>query len=208
MRTLLIVVLTIVLPAVAQAAQLSLMLRTVSGRPIEDAVVTFKPAQDTGRAPIRQQGPYVMAQHNIAFEPHVLIVPVGADVAFPNRDKVRHHVYSFSAPKRFELKLYGREEARTQRFDKPGVVALGCNIHDRMSGYIVVVDTPYAAKSDAAGRAVLSGAPDGAGVLTVWQSELKAPGGAVSRSLRLAGDTQQTMTLDLRPALPTAGPSL
>ena len=65
-------------------------------------------------------------------------MPVGATVSFPNRDKVRHHVYSFSAAKKFDLKLYGRDETRSVVFDKPGVVALGCNIHDVMSGFIVV----------------------------------------------------------------------
>ena len=84
----------------------------------------------------------VMAQENISFSPHVLIVPVGATVAFPNHDRVRHHVYSVSKPKKFDIKLYGRDETRTEAFDKPGVVALGCNIHDQMSGFIIVVDTP------------------------------------------------------------------
>lgn len=191
----------VLLPMGAQAGELRLVLKSADGHAVEDAVVTFKPAQAAPGRAFHPDAPMVMAQHDIAFEPHVLIVPVGAEVAFPNRDKVRHHVYSFSAAKRFELKLYGREETRTVRFDKAGIVALGCNIHDRMSGYIAVVDTPYAAKSDAGGRAVLPDAPDGPGVLTVWQSELKAPGGTISRSITLAGGTQQAMTLDLRPPL-------
>ncbi len=191
------------IPAFAHASELKVVLKTAAGQPVADAVVTLKPAQGEGGSP-RATGPYVMAQHDIAFEPHVLIVPVGAEVAFPNRDKMRHHVYSFSAAKRFELRLYGREEARTVRFDKAGVVALGCNIHDRMSGFIVVVDTPYAAKSDASGQAVIKDAPDGPAVLTVWQSELKAPGNAVARSVRLAGGGREALTLDLRPAAPMA----
>ncbi len=162
-------------------------------------MVTFKPdAESAGRA-VRFDWPYVMTQRDIAFAPHVLIVPVGADVAFPNQDKVRHHVYSFSPVKRFQLKLYGREESRTVRFDKPGVIALGCNIHDQMSGFIVAVDTPFAAKSDQAGRATLKGLTNGPGVLSIWQSTLKAPGNMASQPIVLRGDAQQVVTLDLRP---------
>ena len=102
-----------------------------------------------------------MQQHNIAFDPHVLIVPVGSTVGFPNLDKVRHHVYSFSKVKKFDLKLYGRDETRSVVFDKAGVVALGCNIHDSMSGFIIVVDTPYAMKTDANGRVVIANVPAG-----------------------------------------------
>src|ERR1700750_1379127 len=105
---------------------------------IADAVVMVaSPHAPAG--PIRFPWPNVVKQQNISFQPHVLIAPVGAAVTFPNMDNVRHHVYSFSKPRKFELKLYGHEEARPVVFDKPGVVAIGCNIHDQMSGFIVVV---------------------------------------------------------------------
>ena len=86
---------------------------------------------------------------------------------------MRHHVYSFSTPKKFELKLYGREEARSVTFDRAGVVALGCNIHDSMSGFIIVVDTPYAAQTDAAGRVTFDAAP-GAAKLSLWHPSIRA----------------------------------
>ena len=85
---------------------------------------------------------YYLRQRQHQFHPFVLVVPVGANVSFPNFDPTRHHVYSFSPAKRFELKLFARDQSRSVRFDKPGVVALGCNIHDQMSAFIDVVDTP------------------------------------------------------------------
>ncbi len=142
----------------ARAADLAVSVRSAAGKPLADVVVTVAARAS---APIRFAWPYRMVQHNMQFEPFILVVPVGAEVAFPNLDAVRHHVYSFSAPHPFELKLYGRDETRIVRFDKPGVIALGCNIHDSMVAFILVVDTPYAAKSDAAGQAVIRGLPAG-----------------------------------------------
>jgi plastocyanin len=91
-----------------------------------------------------------MAQQKKQFVPEVLVVPVGSEVRFPNHDTVRHHVYSFSPAKKFELKLYTGTPANPVLFDRPGVVVLGCNIHDQMVGWILVVDTPYYAQTLAA----------------------------------------------------------
>ncbi len=126
-----------------------------------------------------------MVQQDLQFHPFVLIVPAGAVVAFPNRDDVRHHVYSFSPAHPFELKLYGRDETRTVRFDHPGAIALGCNIHDNMIAFIKVVDTPYAAKSGADGVASLRGAPPGQAVLHVWHPYLRAAGNEIVRTITL-----------------------
>lgn len=147
--------------------------KTPTGEPVADAVVTLRPA--SGAPAPKIEGPYKMAQHHIAFEPTVLIVPVGAEVAFPNLDTVRHHVYSFSPAHPFELKLYGHDETRKVAFDRAGIIALGCNIHDQMAGFIDVVDTPYYAKTDANGEAHITGVPAGAATVTVWHPYLKAP---------------------------------
>jgi plastocyanin len=151
---------------------------------------------------VKLDTPREMAQEHITFVPHVLLVPVGAVVSFPNRDRVRHHVYSFSAAKRFELKLYGQEQSRTVVFDKPGVVALGCNIHDKMSAYVVVVDTSFAAQSDQGGRVVLKNVPDGPGVLTIWAEGLKAPDNRLIQRLTLQGQIARTQVLDVRALAP------
>ena len=104
------------------------------------------------RAPRRAGGRFVVSQKNLQFHPFLTIVPVGADVSFPNLDPTKHHVYSFSPAKRFELKLFAKDQSRTVHFDKPGVVALGCNIHDQMSAFIVVTDSAWTARTNAQGH--------------------------------------------------------
>src|SRR5450631_1210691 len=133
MKLLATLVLLLAAPLRAVAGDVVIDVRTPQGKPVANAVVTVA-APHTG--PIRFAWPYRMAQHNMQFDPFVLIVPAGAEVAFPNLDSVRHHVYSFSPAHPFELKLYGRDETRLVRFDKPGVIAVGCNIHDSMVGFI------------------------------------------------------------------------
>ena len=105
----------------------------------------------------------MVSQQNLQFHPFLTIVPVGADVSFPNLDPTKHHVYSFSPAKRFELKLFARDQSRTVHFDKPGVVALGCNIHDQMSAFIVVTDSAWTARTNAQGMAVFADAPNAPG---------------------------------------------
>ena len=107
-------------PPPALAGDLIVTVRDAAGRPTPNAVVMVRPASGVPAAPIRFPWPYTVAQQNIQFDPFVLVVPVGATVGFPNRDKVRHHVYSFSAGNKFELKLFGRDESRSVVFRAPG----------------------------------------------------------------------------------------
>lgn len=160
--------LLLITPA-AHAATLSAEIKTVAGRPLAGAVVELRVA---GPPPV-VRGPYAVVQHNVEFEPHLLVVPVGATVSFPNEDSVRHHVYSFSKPKRFTLKLYGREQSRSVQFTEPGAVQIGCNIHDRMSGVIYVTASRFTAVADAAGRVSFAGAPVGRASLAVWEPSLR-----------------------------------
>lgn len=179
--------------APAAASTVTIDVRGPDGRPLADAVVSI---EVPGHAPAVPRGPYMMEQKAVAFQPHVLVVPVGASVSFPNRDPVRHHVYSFSPAKRFDLKLYGREEQRSIVFDKPGVVALGCNIHDSMSGFIVVSATPYAARTDAAGRATLTDVPAGTARLVIWSVAIRQPGNTLAQPIAVAAaGTAKTVTL-------------
>lgn len=197
MRLVLPLILALLAPSLAAPADLVVTVRTAAGRPVADAVVTIAAPQ---HAPTHFAWPYRMAQRNLMFEPFVLVVPVGADVAFPNLDSVRHHVYSFSPAKKFELKLYGREETRVVHFDKAGVVAVGCNIHDSMVGFIVVIDTPLAAKTDAAGQAVIHGAPAGEATVRLWHPYLRAPGNALTAAATLPreGAGRLNLTAELR----------
>jgi plastocyanin len=184
------------------ATTLTVTVKTPSGQPVKDAVVTL-PAPGP-HDQVKFDWPMRMSQQNKQFEPFVLIAPLGADVGFPNLDSVRHHVYSFSTAKRFELKLYGHDETRVVHFDKPGTVALGCNIHDTMIGFIRVVDTPYAAKTNAAGVAVLHDVPQGHLPLEIWQPYLKGRDNAMSIAIVVPaqGDAAEMVTADVRPPPP------
>ena len=200
MRGALCLLIAILFSTAAQAADLQVLVKTVKGQPVANAVIAVYPSAGTPSGPIRFDWPYRMAQQNLMFDPFVLVVPVGASVAFPNRDAVRHQVYSFSPTHPFELKLYGKDESRSVRFDKTGVVALGCNIHDSMVAFIKVVDTPYAAKTDATGLAVVHGMAGGAATLRVWHPYLKAPNNEVVRQVVLPreGDARETIAVDVR----------
>jgi hypothetical protein len=201
MRTLMLRGLALALALPAHAADLTVTVRTPGGEPVMDGVVMLKPPGAGPAAPIRFAWPYSVAQQNIQFNPFVLIVPVGSAVSFPNKDNVRHHVYSFSPVKKFELKLYGHDETRSVLFDKPGVVPLGCNIHDQMIAYVVVVDTAFVAKTGTDGVAVIRGLPAGAAAMTVWQPYMKAPRNQQVRNVNLpAAGGREAVTADLRPA--------
>jgi len=137
------------------------------GLPLEGAVVEIaRPAGDD-RAVVFP-GRSAMAQRNETFVPGTLIVPAGATVAFPNLDTVRHSIYSFSRIARFQIDLYGADQTRSRQFSVPGTVALGCHIHDKMRGYLRVVTTPYAARTDLNGMADIANLPAGRYAVTVW----------------------------------------
>jgi plastocyanin len=128
------------------AATVNVQVSAAAG-PLTDAVVMLEPA--AGRLPVKPMSGVEIAQAQKQFQPRVTVVTVGTPVSFPNFDTVRHHVYSFSPIKTFELKLYAGVPREPVVFDKPGVAVLGCNIHDQMAGWVVVVDTPLFARSDA-----------------------------------------------------------
>lgn len=198
MRSLILTLAVLACTSVAHAADLTVRVTSDAGAPVENAVVTFMPAVRP-TAPIRFDWAYQVAQRNLQFEPYILIVPVGAEVRFPNLDRVRHHVYSFSDGNRFELELYGRDETRSRRFTQAGIAAVGCNIHDQMQAYIVIVDTPFVGRTGADGSVVIRGAA-GAGELRVWHANLRARGGVMTRAVTLpaTGPAQQSFAVQLR----------
>lgn len=115
----------------------------------------------------------VMDQLKLTFVPHVLPVLAGTRVAFPNSDEVRHNVFSPSPVKRFNLGTYPRGVTKHVVFDKPGVIELLCNVHAEMSGYIVVLETPYVARVAADGTYALKNLPQGTYDITAWREQLK-----------------------------------
>ncbi len=179
----------------AMAGSISAQINTDDGTALSEAVVFAVPANGPVSKPTQKA---LMVQENQQFAPFVLPVQVGTNVEFPNRDSFRHHVYSFSPAKPFELKLFGGTERQIVTFDKEGAVALGCNIHDNMLAYIYVVPTPYFVKTDERGQAVLSNLPAGAYTVKVWHPNQKS-GSEQSTALTIAAegatDFKTTLTM-------------
>ncbi len=173
MRSLLILGLGGALAFATTAAPLTVSVTDGAGKPLADAVVYVlvrgaKTLADPGATA-------QIAQRDRQFAPQVTVIQTGTAVTFPNFDTVRHHVYSFSPIRKFELKLYAGTPSVPIVFDKPGTAVLGCNIHDRMSAWVHVVDTPLFAKTDAAGRATLE-VPAGDHRLRAWHYLQPEPG--------------------------------
>jgi plastocyanin len=143
-----------------------------AAQPLAGAVVMLEPA--SGRLPTKPMTGVRIAQAQRRFDPAVTVVTVGTPIEFPNFDTVRHHVYSFSPAKTFELKLYAGVPSAPVVFDNPGIAVLGCNIHDRMAAWVVVVDTPLHARSGADGHARIGGVPPGRYRLRAWHPGLGA----------------------------------
>ncbi|WP_020410075.1 methylamine utilization protein [Hahella ganghwensis] len=140
-------------------------------QPVANAVVEL--VTDTSSPPAMPQ--VRMDQVNKSFVPHVLAITKGQSVSFPNSDQIRHHVYSFSPPKPFEIRLYAGTPGEPVEFEKAGVVVLGCNIHDRMVGYIYIGDTVYTGTSDTRGE-VLIPVPADFSAVRLWHSQLSLDG--------------------------------
>jgi len=143
----------------------------------------------------------IMDQFNKTFVPEMLPIAVGTQVRFPNRDQIRHHVYSFSRPKRFELPLYKGEDAPPVLFDKPGVVKIGCNIHDWMSAIILVLPNDHFAVTKEDGTFTLPSLGAGTYTITAWHSQSKDKTEDVAQHITIADqDPQLSFKLSLAPA--------
>ena len=154
------------------AASVEAQVRDASGRPVADAVFLAIPA--TGTIEARPGRLVAIEQLDREFVPYVSVVQTGTSVSFPNRDPILHHVYSFSPAKSFEIKLYTGRSPTEVLFDKPGVVTLGCNIHDWMIAYLLVVSTPHFARTDASGNARIRELPAGGYEFRVWHPRERA----------------------------------
>lgn len=153
----------------ALAGAVTLTVRDAAGAPVAGAVVFL---EGGARQPAPPGTAAVIDQRDKAFVPQVTVVQAGTEIAFPNSDAVSHHVYSFARPNAFELPLYKGGARPRLKFDHAGVVTLGCNIHDAMVGYVVVVETPHFATADDAGRVVLPGVAPGRYAVRIWSPRL------------------------------------
>jgi len=197
----------------AQSASLSVLVSNREGQPVEEVVVyAVAVGLESADAVTTAAEPLVMNQQNEQFEPHILVAQLGSTVSFPNSDSVSHHVYSFSAPKQFELPLYQGMGHPPVTFDEPGIVDVGCNIHDHMEAHIVIVDTPYFATTGADGQVMLSDLPDGAYAVQVYSPRLRTVDHPAPQHTTLAGsgDTVLRIQLEgrLRPPHSTENESL
>ncbi|MBB3169979.1 methylamine utilization protein [Simiduia aestuariiviva] len=158
----------------------------VEGKPAPDVVV-LAPSVKSERPPAR----VTIDQRDMQFVPHVIVAPLGEPVHFPNSDKTRHQVYSFSAPNNFELKLYRQQDAPPVSFASEGVVELGCNIHDSMKGYIFVTRVSSHGVTNAQGLVSLPGVVNYPTELQIWYPAL---GSKSPKAVELQADG--VLTLD------------
>lgn len=183
----------LLLAPLARAATISVTVRDARGGAVSDAVVYAVPE---GRELPLAKKTAIMDQKNRMFVPHVLPVQTGTSVRFPNSDDIRHQVYSFSSAKQFQIPLYKGTPANPVVFDRSGVVTLGCSIHDRMTAYVVVVDTPYFATTDKKGRGAIASVGAGRYSLRVWYPEMAAEPAPVP--LTLAGSDDKELVVTVR----------
>lgn len=173
---------------VASAADLTVTVVDAEGQPATQLAVIARRANPGAGA--EALAPRRVTQQLQSFSPEVLPVAVGTTVEFPNLDRMRHHVFSFSPAKTFEIRLYSGEQVPKVTFDKPGPVAIGCNIHDWMEAYIYVADTPYFGTADANGVATLRDLPPGEYRLAAWHPSL--PAEVDAGTVTIGADTART----------------
>ncbi len=179
------------------AGDLTIQVNDDQGKPLSDAVVYIESNNGKDANKKLQQD---IVQKGKQFNPLVTVIQTGTSINFPNQDKVRHHVYSFSPAKKFELKLYSGVPTTPVVFDQAGTVVLGCNIHDRMLAYVYIVDTPLFAKSNQDGLATLTNVPSGTHTINVWHYALRKEGMPAKKKVNLDANNQQlSIALDINP---------
>jgi plastocyanin len=181
-------------------ATLIVRVQTPDGHVLPGAVVTIRPLEGAARhaAPVHA----LMDQVNRSFAPDLLVIPVGSSVEFPNSDSVSHQIYSFSPAKRFQLPLYRGKPYPPTHFDQPGVVTLGCNIHDEMLAYLLVTDAPWYGRTNEAGSWSAE-VPHGRYRVELWHPRLRDNEADLGRELTVADADRAELTLRLsRPLQP------
>lgn len=182
--------------ALTHAADLSIKVVDTNGEALKDAIVYIEATTSTKPKEQLQQD---IVQKGKKFNPLVTVIQTGSSINFPNQDRVKHHVYSFSPVKKFELKLYSGVPATPVVFDKAGTAVLGCNIHDNMLAYVYIVDTPFFAKTNEEGNATISDVPNSQLELKVWHYALQEEGHVVSQMVKPNEKHDITVKIDLQP---------
>ena len=188
-----------------RAASIEVQVRDGGGNPVGDTAVYATPASGGSEA---RGARAAIEQFDREFLPYVTVIQVGTTVTFPNRDPILHHVYSFSPAKSFEIKLYTGKSPSEVVFDRSGVVTLGCNIHDWMVGYIVIVPTPYFGRTDASGNVRLRELPAGAYEVRAWHPQQRTGAAAQSVLLDATGTVRTSFEIESAPRKPRFKPPL
>ncbi|MEO7773822.1 MAG: methylamine utilization protein [Steroidobacteraceae bacterium] len=193
----------------AQAGDLHIVITDGKQNGMGDVVVIATPLGAGAALPKPSAAPATMDQRNLEFVPHVLVVRTGTLVSFPNHDVVRHQVYSFSPAKAFQLPLYAGKIYPPLLFDKAGIVTIGCNIHDSMVGFIFVTDSPWFARSSAAGVADIAQLPAGEYAIELWHPRQSDPLARLRGKALVdaSGVTSAQFTLPSLRAAPNNNPS-
>jgi plastocyanin len=191
--------------SLANAATLEVRVRDAAGTPVSDAVVFAVPASggsDAKRAPKVE-----IQQRDREFIPYVTVLQTGTTVSFPNKDPILHHVYSFSAAKPFEIKLYGSDKSPAEVvFDQSGVVTLGCNIHDWMIAYVVAVPTPYFGRSGTDGFVRMRDLHAGSYEVKTWHPQQRSSAPPQTAALEASTQGHLDFALDTAPRKPRYKP--
>ncbi len=179
-----------VLSTAVVAEQLTVSVTAAQGKALADMVVFAEPLD--GPAPASQlTAPLLIAQKGKAFAPYISVIQRDAPVRFVNQDGITHHIYSISANNRFSFRIAaGKSQqiiAGAGEKDELATVAMGCNIHDWMSGYMLVLDTPYYAKTDNQGQVTLTVAQPGRYRLNIWHPQLQTPDHRMRQELSVTG---------------------
>ena len=186
--------------APSRAATVELQVTDAAGKSLPGAAVFLESKE--ARAAAKPGAVVDVVQVNRQFQPMVSVVTVGTPVNFPNRDTVRHHVYSFSPVKKFEIKLYVGTPTAPVVFDIPGIAALGCNIHDTMAAWVLAVETPHHGLSGADGRLSLANVPAGSYRLRSWHPSLPPGAPAQDQALQVAASGSAAVLIKLAGAQP------
>ena len=187
----------------AASAKLDVLVQNAAGLPLADAVVYAQPPKHETLTPPRR---VIVDQVNKQFAPRVSIFQTGSLVWLPNSDNIRHSVYSISPAKTFTMKLYSGKPSEPIPFDKPGIVVLGCNIHDQMVAWVMVVDTPYFGRTGADGKVTLNGLPAGHYDLNVWHPGLGPDPDSRAIELTDGASLSQTVRINAT-AIPVPAPN-
>lgn len=164
----------------------------------ENVVVWLTPLGGEPTARFVAKQPLVLVQHHKSFEPHLLVVPVGAVVRFPNRDPFFHNVFSLFEGKRFDLGLYEAGTTRYVSFDRAGISFIFCNIHAEMSAIVIALDTPYYGISNRKGEVVIPRVPSGQYTLKTWaETALPENLNALTREVTISDNSSSLGVLEI-----------